>query len=169
MKGSSERWPKRWLNDDHFLSFWVLTDTSPRRELQNDFLAGKKLFLFHCCCCFFFCCCLFCCFCFCYWFFSITCSFHVHNTKASGTMGDTQKTMTISATSFRECNRFSPSLICLDDRTRYSALDIPKSSSHTWWGSVWVWNPKPQAFSFGDFCGEFKYRTSKGVWMWRVW
>ena len=65
---------------------------------------GKKLFLFHCCCCFFFCCCLFCCFCFCY------CSLHVHNTKPSGTMGDTQKTMTISATSFRGCNRFSPSL-----------------------------------------------------------
>ena len=32
MKGSSERWPKRWLNDDHFLSFSVLTDTSPQRE-----------------------------------------------------------------------------------------------------------------------------------------
>ena len=28
MKGSSERW----LNDDHFLSFSVLTDTSPQRE-----------------------------------------------------------------------------------------------------------------------------------------
>ena len=113
MKGSSERWPKRWLNDDHFLNFWVLTDTSPQRELQNDFLAGKKLFLFHCCCCFFFCCCLFCCFCFCYCFFSITCSFHVHNTKPSGTMGGTQKTMTISATSFRGCKWFSPSFICL--------------------------------------------------------
>ncbi len=32
------------------------------------------------------------------------------NTKPSGTIGDTQKTMTISATSFRGCNRFSPSL-----------------------------------------------------------
>ena len=32
MKGSSERWPKRWLNDDHFLSFSVLTHTSPQRE-----------------------------------------------------------------------------------------------------------------------------------------
>ena len=50
-------------NDDWtmtiFLISWVPTDTSPQRELQNDFLAGKKLFLFHCCCCFFFCCCLF--------------------------------------------------------------------------------------------------------------
>ena len=33
------------------------------------------------------------------------------NTKPSGTIGDTQKTMTISATSFRGCNRFSPLLI----------------------------------------------------------
>ena len=33
------------------------------------------------------------------------------NTKASGTIGDTQKTMTISVTSFRGCNRFSPLLI----------------------------------------------------------
>ena len=33
------------------------------------------------------------------------------NTKPSGTIGDTQKTMTISATSFRRCNRFSPLLI----------------------------------------------------------
>ena len=33
------------------------------------------------------------------------------NTKPSGTMGDTQKTMTISATSFRGYNRFSPLLI----------------------------------------------------------
>ena len=32
------------------------------------------------------------------------------NTKPSGTMGDTQKTMTISATSFRGYNRFSPLL-----------------------------------------------------------
>ena len=31
---------------------------------------------------------------------------------SSGTMRDTQKTMTISATSFRGCNRFSPLLIC---------------------------------------------------------
>ena len=34
------------------------------------------------------------------------------NIKSSGTMRDTQKTMTISATSFRGCNRFSPLLIC---------------------------------------------------------
>ena len=34
------------------------------------------------------------------------------NTKPSGTIGDTQKTMTISATSFRGYNRFSPLLIC---------------------------------------------------------
>ena len=33
------------------------------------------------------------------------------NTKPSGTMGDTQKTMTISVTSFRGYNRFSPLLI----------------------------------------------------------
>ena len=30
-------------NDDHFVSFWVLPDTSPQRA-QNGFLAGKKLF-----------------------------------------------------------------------------------------------------------------------------
>ena len=36
MKGSSERWPKRWLNDDHFLSFSVLTDTSPQRERESS-------------------------------------------------------------------------------------------------------------------------------------
>ena len=35
------------------------------------------------------------------------------NTKPSGTIGDTQKTMTISAASFRGCNRFSPLLICI--------------------------------------------------------
>ena len=39
VKGNSERWP----NDDHFLSFWVLIDTSPQRA-HNGFLAGKKLF-----------------------------------------------------------------------------------------------------------------------------
>ncbi len=27
VKGSLERWAKRWPNDGHFLSFWVLTDT----------------------------------------------------------------------------------------------------------------------------------------------
>ena len=43
VKGSSERWPKRWPNDDYFISFWVLTDTSQQRA-QNGFLAGKKLF-----------------------------------------------------------------------------------------------------------------------------
>ena len=32
------------------------------------------------------------------------------NTKPSGTMGDTQETMTVSATSFRRYNRFSPLL-----------------------------------------------------------
>ena len=36
----------------------------------------------------------------------------IANLKPSGTMRDTQKTMTISATSFRGCNRFSPLLIC---------------------------------------------------------
>ena len=119
MKGSSERWPKRWLNDDHFLSFSVLTDTSPQRESsKTTSLLVRNHSFFHGCCCFFFCCCLFCCFCFCYFFFSITCSFHVHNTKPSGTMGDTQKTMTISAMSFRGCNRFSPSLICWNSEGR---------------------------------------------------
>ena len=34
----------------------------------------------------------------------------IANIKSSGTMRDTQKTMTISATSFRGCNRFSPLL-----------------------------------------------------------
>ena len=34
------------------------------------------------------------------------------NVKSLGTMRDTRKTMTISATSFRGCNRFSPLLIC---------------------------------------------------------
>ncbi len=67
---------------------------------------------FHCCCCyFFFCCCSFCCFCF-YWFQSLA-HFMSTNTKPSGTIGDTQKTMTISATSFRGCNRFSPLLMCI--------------------------------------------------------
>ena len=46
-------------------------------------------------------------------FFSITCSFHVFKHQQSGTIGDTQKTMTISATSFRGCNRYSPLLICV--------------------------------------------------------
>ena len=36
----------------------------------------------------------------------------IANIKSSGTKRDTQKTMTISATSFRGCNRFSPLLIC---------------------------------------------------------
>ena len=35
----------------------------------------------------------------------------IANIKSSGTMRDTQKPMTISATSFRGCNRFSPLLI----------------------------------------------------------
>ena len=39
----------------------------------------------------------------------------IANIKSSGTMRDTQKTMTISATSFRGCNRFSPLLICFHD------------------------------------------------------
>ena len=65
---------------------------------------------FHCCCCyFFFCCCSFCCFCF--YLFQSLAHFMSTNTKPSGTIGDTQKTMTISATSFRGCNRFSPLLI----------------------------------------------------------
>ena len=67
---------------------------------------------FHCCCCyFFFCCCSFCCFCF-YLFRSLA-HFMSTNTKPSETIGDTQKTMTISATSFRGCNRFSPLRISL--------------------------------------------------------
>ena len=106
MKGSSERWPKRWPNNDHFVSFWVLTDTSPQRA-QNGCLAGKKIFysfsllllllvllllLL---------------------FFQSLAHFMSTNTKPSGTIGDTQKTMTISATSFRGCKRFSPLLTCL--------------------------------------------------------
>ena len=111
---NSERWPKRWPNDDHFLSFWVLIDTSPQRA-RNGFLAGKNYSIhFHCCCCgyFFFCCCSFCCFCF--YLFQSLAHFMSTNTKPSGTIGDTQKTMTISATSFRGCNRFSPLLIWYD-------------------------------------------------------
>ena len=34
VEGSSERWPNRWPSDDHFLSLWVLTDTSPQRALK---------------------------------------------------------------------------------------------------------------------------------------
>ena len=107
MKGSAERWPNRWLNDDHiFLSFWVLTDTSStQRELQNDFLAGKKPFLLHCCCCFFFCCCLFCCLCFCYCFFSITYSVHVHQYQTPLERWGTHK----------KCNRFSPYTVYVID------------------------------------------------------
>ena len=37
--------------------------------------------------------------------------FFFTNVKSLGTMRDTRKTMTISATSFRGCNRFSPLLI----------------------------------------------------------
>ena len=44
-------------------------------------------------------------------FFQSLAHFMPTNTKPSGTIGDTQKTMTISATSFRGCNRFSPLLI----------------------------------------------------------
>ena len=85
---------------------------------------------FHCCCCcyFFFCCCLFCCFC--VYLFQSLAHFMSTNTKPSGTIGDTQKTMTISATSFRGCNRFSPLLICpvpvLQFSFRRSLHQIPK-------------------------------------------
>ena len=41
------------------------------------------------------------------------------NIKSSGTMRDTQKTMAISATSFRGCNRFSPLLICIYSSSHY--------------------------------------------------
>ena len=42
----------------------------------------------------------------------------IANIKSSGTMRDTQKTMTISATSFRGCNRFSPLLIYFSSQQR---------------------------------------------------
>ena len=42
VRGSLERWPKRWPNDHHFLSFWVLTDTSPQRERSNGYLASQN-------------------------------------------------------------------------------------------------------------------------------
>ena len=42
------------------------------------------------------------------------------NTKPSGTIGDTQKTMTISATSFRGCNRFSPMLSAIAQQNLFS-------------------------------------------------
>ena len=34
-------------------------------------------------------------------------------------------------------------LFVVDDfrRLRLNTLDIQNLSSHTWWGSVWVWNP----------------------------
>ena len=105
VKGSSERWPKRWPNDDHFLSFWVLTDTSPQRALKWLPCWQETIHFHCCCCCFFFCC-------FCFYFFQSLAHFMPTNTKPSGTIGDTRKTMTISATSFRGCNRFSPLPIC---------------------------------------------------------
>ena len=37
----------------------------------------------------------------------------IANIKSPGTMRDTQKTMTTSATSFLGCNRFSPLLMCV--------------------------------------------------------
>ena len=43
----------------------------------------------------------------------------ITNIKSSGTMRDTQKTMTMSATSFRGCNRFSPLLIYIYIYTDY--------------------------------------------------
>ena len=46
-------------------------------------------------------------------------------------MRDTQKTMTISATSFRGCNRFSPLLIwffCL--RSSHAVYDVSKNKTH---------------------------------------
>lgn len=33
-ESSSQGWPKRWPNDDHFLGFWASTDTSPLRALK---------------------------------------------------------------------------------------------------------------------------------------
>ena len=50
----------------------------------------------------------------------------IANIKSSGTMRDTQKTMTISATSFRGCNRFSPLLICQPKKTRNHCKLTPK-------------------------------------------
>ena len=97
-----------------FLVFESL-QTHPNREPKMVSLLVRNYSIhFHCCCCccccyFFICCCLFCCFCF--YFFQSLAHFMSTNTKPSGTIGETQKTMTISATSFRGCNRFSPLLI----------------------------------------------------------
>ena len=49
-------------------------------------------------------------FCLLSFFFQSLAHFMSTNTKPSGTMGDTQETMTVSATSFRRYNRFSPLL-----------------------------------------------------------
>ena len=89
-------------NDDWTMTIFLVSESlqihPPQRESFNmTSLLVINYSFFHCCCC-----CLFCCFCFCYCTFqSLVCSFDVHHTKPSGTMGDTQKTMTISATSFR--------------------------------------------------------------------
>ena len=50
-------------------------------------------------------------------FFQSLAHFMSANTKPSGTMGDTQETMTISATCFRGSNRFIPLLIWQSDRS----------------------------------------------------
>ena len=102
-------------NDDRTMTMFLVSEslqTHPRREPKMLSLLVRNYSIhIHCCCCcyFFFCCCSFCCFCF-YSFQSLA---HLMstNTKPSGTIGDTQKTRTISATSFRGCNRFSPLLI----------------------------------------------------------
>ena len=113
MKGSSERWPKRCPNDDHFVSFWVLTDTCPQRA-QNGCLAGKKIF-------YSFSLLLLLVLLLLLLFFQSLAHFMSTNTKPSGTIGDTQKNMTISATSFRGCKRFSPLLIWFTIQVQYDS------------------------------------------------
>ena len=56
----------------------------------------------------------------------------IANIKSSGTMRDTQKTMTISATSFRGCNRFSPLLIW--GKMISSQIALTKVDGNLWSG-----------------------------------
>ena len=62
-------------------------------------------------------------------FFQSLAHFMPTNTKPSGTIGDTQIPMTISATSFRGCNRFSPLLICslheVNPRPSFPCATVP--------------------------------------------
>ena len=103
VKGRPERWPKRWPNDDHFLGFWVLTDIPTEKDKMASLLSRNHSFslllllflllllvlqlLFA---------------------LLSTASFQslAHfmsaNTKPSGTIGDTQKTMTFQPRAFAD-------------------------------------------------------------------